>query len=51
MKDDELPMLVIELNDLAYHFITKNEHNKATILLKKAEQLLNLNPGIADVQT
>jgi hypothetical protein len=42
-------MLVIELNDLAYHFMTNNEYDKAIILLKRADKILKENKGVVDV--
>ena len=42
MNQDEIPLLLMELTDIAYKFIKKDQYEKAYVLLQKTESVLEV---------
>ena len=42
VNQDEIPLLLLELTDIAYKFIKKDEYEKAYVLLQKTESVLEV---------
>lgn len=42
VNQDEIPLLLLELTDIAYKFIKKDQYEKAYVLLQKTESVLEV---------
>ena len=42
VNQDEIPLLLLELTDIAYKFIKKEQYEKAYVLLQKTESVLEV---------